>query len=286
MVTMKSIQLNAFGFLRQRTAFTQAIFLIAEMLSELRRSITHNPMAENIVRQNVTLVNFHIYGARFQKRVPKFIQIEESMKFEKLSKLAELQTGLVLRRKEAKSDTKNPKSYLSLNLKSINIDGSIDKGLLESFQAEEEIDTRFLTMRDDIIVGLLPPFRTVQIVDSFLELIVPSQFVIIRIKNQKITPDFLQSYLSQTNSLEKLAIRESGHVISSLTISGLSKLKIPVPDINTQRALAAYMALSVEHKQLCNDLIHQYDIKHHVIMKEAIEGRIIWERPKKISKTH
>lgn len=243
------------------------------MLSELRRSITHNPMAENIVRQNVTLVNFHIYGARFQKRVPKFIQIEESMKFEKLSKLAELQTGLVLRRKEAKSDTKNPKSYLSLNLKSINIDGSIDKGLLESFQAEEEIDTRFLTMRDDIIVGLLPPFRTVQIVDSFLELIVPSQFVIIRIKNQKITPDFLQSYLSQTNSLEKLAIRESGHVISSLTISGLSKLKIPVPDINTQRALAAYMALSVEHKQLCNDLIHQYDIKHHVIMKEAIEGR-------------
>src|SRR5690606_39398219 len=83
----------------------------------------------------------------------------KNMKQEKLSRIADLQTGLVLNRKEAEGIDSKSFEYRSLNLRSLNLDGTIDKNCLERYFAKEELNESFLAKRNDIIVGLFPPFN-------------------------------------------------------------------------------------------------------------------------------
>jgi hypothetical protein len=81
------------------------------------------------------------------------------MTYKKLSDIAEVQSGLVLSRKEAKFDSKQSVKYMRLNLRSINDGGSISEESLDRYLANEKLEEQFISSKDDIIVRLFPPFR-------------------------------------------------------------------------------------------------------------------------------
>lgn len=195
------------------------------------------------------------------------------MIYKKLSDIAEVQSGLVLSRKEAKFDSEQSAEYMRLNLRSINDGGSINKDSLDKYLANEKLEEQFISSKDDIIVRLFPPFRPALITASFVGLVVPSQFAIIRLKSGDVVPEFLCCYLSHHNMLEALAIRESGQASSGIKISTLSEVEIPLLPWDRQKTIAAYEEMHIKRKQLYLDLIQQYDLKMDAVINRAIGGK-------------
>ncbi|MGI5879875.1 MAG: restriction endonuclease subunit S [Syntrophomonadaceae bacterium] len=195
------------------------------------------------------------------------------MRYKKLSDIAEVQSGLVLSRKEAKYNPEQSVEYMRLNLRSINDDGSISKESLDRYCANEKLEEQFITNKNDIIVRLFPPFCPALITDTFINLVVPSQFAIIRLKSDSVIPEFLCCYLFHHNMLEALAIRESGQYYNGIKISTLSRLEIPLLPLHTQKTIAAYGEMHMKRKQLYLDLIQQYDIKMDAVLNRAIGGK-------------
>lgn len=195
------------------------------------------------------------------------------MQYKRLSEMADIQSGLVLSRKEARFDSEQSIEYMKLNLRSINDDGSIDKESLERYYAYEKLDEQFTTHKNDVIIRLFPPFHPALITESLVGLVIPSQFAIIRIKSNKIISEFLCCYLSYRNMLESLAIRESGQTSSGIKISAISVMKIPLPAIDKQKCVAAYNDMNTKQRQLYLNLIQQYDVKMETIMNRTIGGK-------------
>ena len=195
------------------------------------------------------------------------------MTYKKLSDIAEVQSGLVLSRKEAKSDSKQSVKYMRLNLRSINDGGSISEESLDRYLANEKLEEQFISSKDDIIVRLSPPFCPALITESLIGLVVPSQFAIIRLKSDDVVPEFLCCYLSHRNILEGLAIRESGQASSGIKISTLSRVEIPLLPLDRQNTIAAYGEMHMKRKQLYLNLIQQYDLKMDAVINRAIGGK-------------
>ena len=80
-----------------------------------------------------------------------------------LSDIAVVKTGVVLPRKQAKTQNEVIATYKQLNLKAINSNGSICVDELEEFLANEKLRAEYLTQPKDIIVRLTMPYTAVLI---------------------------------------------------------------------------------------------------------------------------
>lgn len=196
------------------------------------------------------------------------------MDCEKLSKIADIQTGLVLTRKETRSTDSESFQYRSLNLRSLNLDGTINYSHLEKYSAREELNETFLARKNDIIIGLFPPFNLTLIDEESQGLVIPSQFVIVRKTVLSLVPGFLFRYLSHNEVLRKLALRETGQLTGSLKVAALAALKIPLPPLHVQREVATYFEMSNVYKKLTKELIHQFSLRENALMEKAI-GEIL-----------
>ncbi len=195
------------------------------------------------------------------------------MQYINLSEIAEIQSGLVVSRKEVKFDSEQFIEYMRLNLRSINEDGSINEESLDRYFANEKLEEQFITTPNDIIVRLFPPFRPALITESLIGLVVPSQFAIIRLKSNGVIPEFLCCYLSHRSMLEFLAIKESGRASKGIKISTISEIEIPLLPLDKQKTIAAYGEIHIKRKQLYLDLIQQYDLKMEAVINREIGGK-------------
>lgn len=194
------------------------------------------------------------------------------MNYKNLSEIADVQSGLVLSRKEAKYDTGKAFEYKRLNLRSVNEDGSINSDSLDAYFSTEKLEGQFLTAENDIVMRLFSPLCPVIITKYYSGLVVPSQLSIIRVKSQEVFPAFLYCYLSQRSVLKSMAIKESGQAARGIKISTLSDIKIPLLPMNKQKTIAAYGEMHIERKKLYLELIHQYDLQADAVIGEAIGG--------------
>ncbi|HAZ20787.1 MAG TPA: hypothetical protein DHD79_06505 [Firmicutes bacterium] len=194
------------------------------------------------------------------------------MQFKKLYEVAEVQSGLVLSRKEAEFDSEQSVDYLKLNLRSISEDGTINKKSLDKYLACEKLNIQFITAKGDIVIRLFPPFSPALITESLVGLVVPSQFAVIRLKSDDVTPDFLLCYLSHRNLLRSLAICESRQGLNSIKISAIAEVMIPLLPIDKQKTIASYCRMHAIQRQLYLDLIQQYDSKMNAVINSAIGG--------------
>ena len=194
------------------------------------------------------------------------------MEYKKLSELANIQSGLVLSRKAAVAKSQNATDYRQINLRSINSDGTINAKTLNEFHASEPLDNRFMTIENDILMRLFAPINPAIVTKEFSGLIVPSQFAIIRIKNQRILPAFLSSYLSIDSVLRGIYAEESGQVGRGIKISTLFEIPIPLLSKDKQKKISVLTEEHSRRKRLILELIHQYDIQTEVAINKAIRG--------------
>ncbi len=112
----------------------------------------------------------------------------------RLAELANINTGLVTARKQAKITDQEIIKYRTLNLKVINEKGYIEDNLVEEFEANERIKPVYLTKVRDIVVRLTYPFTAVLIDEAheniilFLPAYIVHQFVLVPVKLSVLYP--------------------------------------------------------------------------------------------------
>ena len=113
-----------------------------------------------------------------------------------LGEIADIRSGLVLSRKQARADSPQAIRYHQLSLRAVKTEGEIDPAELEPYFAKEPLSMDYLTQPNDIVVRLTAPYTAVLIDDTTRNLVITSNFVVIRIRGTELVPGYLYWYLN------------------------------------------------------------------------------------------
>lgn len=116
----------------------------------------------------------------------------------KISDLADVQGGIVLSRKEAKNQKESVFEYSRLTLRAFDENGNINRSELEIFHACESLENALFTKVGDVVIRLVSPMYPASIEPDYENILVPSQFAILRVKDcAKVMPEYLRLCLAQ-----------------------------------------------------------------------------------------
>ena len=188
-----------------------------------------------------------------------------------LEKVCNINAGLVLSRKEAKTGDSVFKAYKALTLKSFE-DGWINKEYLDDFTSQEEIDSRYLSEVGDIIIRLSSPYTAIHITESFAGLVIPSLFAIIKVKDSSIDPKYLSFILNSETVKQSYLKNSMGTTIPVIRMQSLRLTEVSVPPNNKQLAIAKIGELMIKEKRLYNQMGLEKDKYNKELTKRIIKG--------------
>lgn len=190
----------------------------------------------------------------------------------KLGDISSITTGQVIKRKEARPGDVDAIQYRILTLKSFDEDGFLVKEELDTFKAFEEIESKYITSKGDIVVRLSMPFTTITIDKESEGILIPSLFVVIRINCNDILPSYLSLYLN-SNKMKKQYIREArGSAIQILKTSAFKEFEIMIPDMSIQEQAVTLNELLMREKRLLQLLIKENNKRNQIILENMITG--------------
>ena len=184
----------------------------------------------------------------------------------KLGDVATVRSGLVLSRKQAKvfSDI----VYKSINLKSINAEGYIDKEHLDVYNASEILEPKYITHKGDILIRLTSPYTAVLIEDDTTDLVVSSNFVIVRTNIEKILPEYLYWLLNTKEMRRRIFESSTSNMLSAVNAKFFTDLKLDTVPIDKQMKIAEMSRLARREIFLLNKLAEKKEILYSERIKE------------------
>lgn len=196
----------------------------------------------------------------------------EVMKF-KLGNISDISTGLVLKRKQA--DVHNlVKKYRLLTIKSIEEEGWINSNELEEFFSAEELNSRYLTQKGDIVIRLSYPNTAVAIDKSNEGLVISSLFAYIRLETDLLSPKYL-SILINSEKLRGFFEQNSyGSALRTIKTKDLKELSVKVPSMKEQNRIIELYSKILEEKVLLRELIKEKNDYHKELINMMLEGDI------------
>jgi len=194
------------------------------------------------------------------------------IKIVKLGDISSITTGQVIKRKEARPGDVDAIQYRILTLKSFDEDGFLVKEELDSFKASEEIESKYITSKGDIVVRLSMPFTSITIDEESEGILIPSLFVAIRVNCNDILPSYLSLYLN-SNKMKKQYIKEArGSAIQILKTSAFKEFEIMIPDMSIQEQAVTLNELMMREKRLLQLLIKENNKRNQIILEKMITG--------------
>ena len=196
------------------------------------------------------------------------------MKKMKLSEFATLQSGLVLNRKEARSDEETAKYYKRINMRSLSEYGKLDRNDLDIFPSIEILDSAVLTQPNDIIVKLFTPICPTLISEEDIGFIIPSQLVVIRVFDKRVLPEYLRYYLSAPEVSDLMLSIEGWRSQRTIKVSTFADLEIPIPSIEKQQLIAKISAINSQRERLYKELIEEEKKLTTLKLQKYIGGKV------------
>jgi restriction endonuclease S subunit len=194
------------------------------------------------------------------------------IKIVKLGDISSITTGQVIKRKEARPGDVDAIQYRILTLKSFDEDGFLVEEELDSFKAREEIESKYITSKGDIVVRLSMPFTSITIDEESEGILIPSLFVAIRVNCNDILPSYLSLYLN-SNKMKKQYIKEArGSAIQILKTSAFKEFEIMIPNMSIQEQAVTLNELLMREKRLLQLLIKENNKRNQIIFDNMITG--------------
>ena len=170
----------------------------------------------------------------------------------KLFDVVKFNSGLIISREK---NTLNAKTqYNVLNYKSITEDGSIDINKLDKIDLNENINEKFITKINDVIIKLVYPYKSVLISEIEEGFLVTSNFCKI-ICGDKILPEYLIACLNSEKIEKKLKIESKNQSISQISIKDLEKVEIELYEIEKQKKIASLYNNCLKRIQLTKTIL-------------------------------
>ena len=191
----------------------------------------------------------------------------------KISDVAEVQGGIVLSRKEAKTQEESYCSYKRLTLRASARTGSIHVTDLEDFYACESLDNALFTSKGDVVVRLLSPMYPVYVENNYENILLPSQFAVLRVKDREvIMPEYLRLWLAQKSIQDRVLDLESGTAQKAVKIKTILNLEISIPPLEVQKKAVMIDTLSRRRECLYRELIEEERTLTENLLENIIGG--------------
>jgi len=188
----------------------------------------------------------------------------------KLKEVAEVRSGLVLSRKEARLEEAKAR-YKSLTVKSLTEDGFIDTEEFVDFNSKEKLEQSYLTQTGDVIVRLTYPFTAVCIKNGMEGYLVSSLFVVIRLKSESILPEFLTLLINSNRVKNEICRLNAGRSVPVVRKSIFENLEINKISLEAQNTAVDYSNLHRKEKELLRQLADEKEILYQACLNSFIK---------------
>lgn len=187
----------------------------------------------------------------------------------KLQDVASVRSGLVLSRKQSKEPTAY--RYPLINLRCIQQEGMIDLNEADIYEAKEPLKTEYLSQRGDIIVRLTAPYTAVLIDDSTSGMVISSNFVVIRIKDNQLIPEYLFWLLNTSKVKRNIYKNTTSNMLGAVKAKFLADFELTILPIEDQYKLAQLNLLAKKESQQLKGLAIEKEKLYTYLLDEAYE---------------
>ena len=170
----------------------------------------------------------------------------------KLGEMANVRSGLVLSRKQARGSTGI--RYPLLNLRSISSDGSIDRRQLDVFDAVEHLAPEYVSRVNDVVVRMSSPYTAVLIDETSAGIVISSNFIIIHCNKSIILPEYLFWLLNRPETKRAIYENTSSNMLGAVKAKFFTDFDVLPLSMEDQRKIAAMNALAIKETQLLHRL--------------------------------
>ena len=170
----------------------------------------------------------------------------------KLGEMANVRSGLVLSRKQARGSTGI--RYPLLNLRSICSDGSIDRRQLDVFDAVEHLAPEYVSRVDDVVVRMSSPYTAVLIDETSAGIVISSNFIIIHCNKSIVLPEYLFWLLNRPETKRAIYENTSSNMLGAVKAKFFTDFDVLPLSMEDQRKIAAMNALAIKETQLLHRL--------------------------------
>lgn len=133
-----------------------------------------------------------------------------------------------------------------------------EKRIVYSFEREErEIvipknpDQEIPLIEEDTILFNLVSYRARKAIKEDIGKILPSNYVTIKVKTDKICPDYLAWYMDQGESFKReLHKLKQGTTVMSLPVNEIRRMKLKLPNLETQEKIGMLSRLNRKKEDL------------------------------------
>jgi restriction endonuclease S subunit len=190
----------------------------------------------------------------------------------KLSDCAEIRTGLILSRKLSREKSKN--RYPLLNLKSFNDDATLNLQLLDVFDSTEALNYDYLTHIGDVIVRTSSPYTAILIDEKTSEMVVSSNFVIIRCDKKQLLPDYLYWYLNTSEIKKDIFVNSAGNMLAAIKPQYFCDMNLMLPDLKEQRKIARINLIAKRELELLSQLKEEKEKYYQACLEKLYKKQI------------
>ena len=187
----------------------------------------------------------------------------------KLGETATVRSGLVLSRKQARE--RSEIRYPLLNLRSINSGGYIELNQLDVFEAENYLPAEYLSQVGDVIIRLSAPYPAVLIDETTAEMVVSSNFVIIRTDCRKLLPEYLFWLLNTAQVKREIYVNTSSNMLGAIKAKYFLEFEIPSLPTDKQKKIADMNALMIKETKLLHRLAEEKECYYNLLISHANE---------------
>ncbi len=170
----------------------------------------------------------------------------------KLGSVAQVRSGLVLARKQARGRTEY--RYPLLNLKCIHPNGYIDTALCEMFDSVEYLNPEYLTHNGDVVIRLTVPYTAVLITDELEGYVIPSSFVVVRTDRSIVLPEYLLWLLNSQQVKQRIYESAVSNMLGAVKPRYFAEYELEELPISRQRMIAELNRLAKQEVQLLEKL--------------------------------
>ena len=170
----------------------------------------------------------------------------------KLQSLAGVRSGLVLSRKQSKEPTDY--RYPLINLRCIQQEGNIDLHKADIYEAKESLKEEYLSRQGDIVVRLTAPYTAVLLDDTTSGMVISSNFVVIRIEDKRLLPEYLFWLLNTQKVRHKIYENTTSNMLGAIKAKFLMDFELVLLPIEVQQKIAQLNLLAKKESQLLKEL--------------------------------
>lgn len=192
----------------------------------------------------------------------------------RLGDVATVRSGLVLSRKQARETTKYP--YKLLNLRSVNPGGYIDVENIDLYDATEPLNPDYLSHVGDVVIRLSAPYTAVLIDSATSDMVISSNFAIVRPGSGCLLPEYLYWLLNTSKIKRRIFENTSSNMLGAVKPRYFSDFEVSPISIENQKKIAELNLLAHRECQLLNELASEkekyYSYTINEIQKQMRRG--------------